>query len=73
MDFAPFDRRRHPPLPVREGYGAWARTYEAAVEAAMDEGVVDEAWLARKPQWARYRFHPVSFAMIWRRGSAASR
>lgn len=33
----------------------------------MDEGVVDDAWLAKKPQWERYRLHPVSFAMVWRK------
>jgi SAM-dependent methyltransferase len=33
----------------------------------MDEGVVDDAWLAKKPRWQRYRFHPVSFAMVWRK------
>jgi hypothetical protein len=33
----------------------------------MDEGVVDDAWIAKKPKWARYRFHPVSFAMVWRK------
>jgi SAM-dependent methyltransferase len=33
----------------------------------MDEGVVDEAWLAKKPQWQRYAGHPVSFAMVWQR------
>jgi SAM-dependent methyltransferase len=35
--------------------------------AEMDEGVVDDAWLAKKPKWERYRLHPVSFAMIWRK------
>ncbi|HMR33454.1 MAG TPA: methyltransferase domain-containing protein [Geminicoccaceae bacterium] len=34
---------------------------------AMDEGVVDDAWIARKPRWERFRHHPVSFAMVWRR------
>jgi hypothetical protein len=32
----------------------------------MDEGLVDDAWIAKKPQWQLYRFHPVSFAMVWR-------
>jgi SAM-dependent methyltransferase len=35
--------------------------------AEMDEGVVDDAWIAKKPKWERYRFHPVSFAMVWSR------
>jgi SAM-dependent methyltransferase len=33
----------------------------------LEEGLVDEAWLAKKPKWAKYRNHPVSFAMVWRR------
>jgi SAM-dependent methyltransferase len=30
---------------------------------AMDEGVVDDAWIARKPKWSRYLREPVSFLM----------
>jgi hypothetical protein len=33
----------------------------------MAEGVVDDAWIAKKPKWERYRLQPVSFAMVWRR------
>jgi SAM-dependent methyltransferase len=33
----------------------------------MDEGVIDEAWLAKKPKWDKYRNQPVSFSMVWRR------
>jgi SAM-dependent methyltransferase len=40
--------------------------------AEMDEGVVDDAWIAKKPQWERYRSHPVSFAMVWRRRGSSS-
>ena len=32
----------------------------------MDEGVIDEAWLAKKPKWRSYAGRPVSFAMVWR-------
>jgi SAM-dependent methyltransferase len=35
----------------------------------MDEGVVDEEWLAKKPKWRRLLHHPVSFSMVWRRPS----
>jgi SAM-dependent methyltransferase len=35
--------------------------------AEMDEGVVDDTWIAKKPRWERYRSHPVSFAMVWRK------
>jgi hypothetical protein len=31
--------------------------------------VVDDAWIAKKPKWQHYRFHPVSFAMVWRKRS----
>ncbi|GAA3739490.1 SAM-dependent methyltransferase [Spinactinospora alkalitolerans] len=33
----------------------------------MREGVVDERWLAVKPKWERFRGHPVSAALVWRR------
>jgi SAM-dependent methyltransferase len=33
----------------------------------MDEGVVDESWLRKKPKWQKYRNRPVSFAMVWQR------
>jgi SAM-dependent methyltransferase len=33
----------------------------------MDEGVVDDAWLEKKPKWRRYAGQPVSFAMVWAR------
>jgi SAM-dependent methyltransferase len=36
----------------------------------MEEGLVDDAWIARKPKWERYRFHPVSFAFVWRKNQA---
>jgi ubiquinone/menaquinone biosynthesis C-methylase UbiE len=32
----------------------------------MDEGLVDDTWLAKKPQWKTYAGLPVSFAMVWR-------
>jgi SAM-dependent methyltransferase len=35
--------------------------------AEMREGVIDEVWLELKPQWKRYRGHPVSFAFVWRK------
>lgn len=32
----------------------------------LDENVIDEGWLAEKPQWAKYLGLPISFAMVWR-------
>ncbi len=37
--------------------------------AEMDEGVVDDAWVAKKPKWERLRHHPVSFCLVWRRAA----
>jgi SAM-dependent methyltransferase len=39
----------------------------------MDEGVIDDAWIAKKPKWERYRSHPVSFAMVWRKQRGLTR
>jgi len=33
----------------------------------MDEGLVDDAWLRKKPKWEAYRGLPISFVMAWRR------
>jgi len=35
--------------------------------AEMKERVIDDAWLEVKPQWERYRGHPISFAFVWRK------
>lgn len=46
---------------VSAGLGAGWRLAE------MREGVVDERWLALKPKWERFRGHPVSAALVWRK------
>ena len=33
----------------------------------MDEGLIDNAWLQKKPKWAGYFGLPISFAMVWQR------
>ncbi|MEU1503836.1 class I SAM-dependent methyltransferase [Kitasatospora sp. NPDC005748] len=33
--------------------------------AEMAEAVVDDAWIALKPKWEKYRSHPVSAAYVW--------
>jgi SAM-dependent methyltransferase len=37
----------------------------------LRERLVDDRWIALKPRWAPYRNHPVSFAMVWRKATAA--
>jgi SAM-dependent methyltransferase len=33
----------------------------------LDEGLIDEAWLRKKPKWSQHTGLPVSFAMVWQR------
>jgi ubiquinone/menaquinone biosynthesis C-methylase UbiE len=33
----------------------------------MDEGIIDDDWIAEKPKWAKYLRHPVSFSMVWQK------
>jgi SAM-dependent methyltransferase len=33
----------------------------------MHERIVDDAWIASKPKWEKYRDRPTSFGMVWRR------
>jgi SAM-dependent methyltransferase len=37
----------------------------------MEEGVIDEAWLAKKPKWQKHAGRPVSFALVWGRAGTA--
>ncbi len=37
--------------------------------AELHEQVIDDAWVALKPKWERFRDHPISFAFVWTRGS----
>lgn len=34
----------------------------------MDEGLVDNTWLQKKPKWSHYAGLPISFSMVWRAG-----
>jgi SAM-dependent methyltransferase len=40
-DFARFDRRHYPTVPVREGYEAWAPTYDETVDDVMDLALLE--------------------------------
>jgi len=35
--------------------------------AEMREGLIDDAWLAVKPKWQRFRNHPISAAFTWQK------
>jgi SAM-dependent methyltransferase len=71
-----FERRDGEPVAIESHVHLFSDHIKAAHRAGwalveMDEGVVDHAWIAKKPQWERYRSHPVSFAMVCARRSSA--
>jgi SAM-dependent methyltransferase len=35
--------------------------------AEMKEQLIDDAWIALKPKWERFRGHPIAFAFVWRK------
>jgi ubiquinone/menaquinone biosynthesis C-methylase UbiE len=39
----------------------------------MDEGLIDDAWLRKKPKWKPYLGLPISFVMVWRRADEDSK
>ena len=66
-----FDRVPGEPITIRSYVHLLSDHVRAAHAAGwtlveMDEGLVDDAWLAKKPQWRPYAGLPVSFAMVWR-------
>ena len=51
-------------------YGVAVRNPNSAHAAGwrlteMEEGVIDDAWIAAKPKWADKRDRPISFARVW--------
>lgn len=34
----------------------------------MDEGIIDDSWIATKPKWQKYKNRPVSFCFVWKKG-----
>jgi len=33
----------------------------------MDEAVIDDDWLRKKPKWEKYKNRPVSFVLVWQK------
>lgn len=65
-----FDRAPGEPVTIRS-YVHLLSDHAKAAHAAgwslleLDEGVIDDAWLQKKPKWEVYLGVPVSFAMVW--------
>jgi SAM-dependent methyltransferase len=72
-----FDRKPGEPITIRS-YVHLPSDHVKAAHAAglalaeMEEGLVDDAWLAKKPRWLQYAGLPISFVMVWRRASAGA-
>lgn len=67
-----FDRAPGQPVTIRSYVHLISDQVKAARAAGwtlleMDEGLVDEAWLRKKPRWEAYAGLPVSFVMAWKK------
>jgi SAM-dependent methyltransferase len=67
-----FDRASGEPVTIR----SYVHLLSDHVKAAhafgwsleeMDEELIDDAWLRKKPKWGKYFGLPISFAMVWHR------
>jgi SAM-dependent methyltransferase len=71
-----YDRRPGEPVAI-ETYVHLLSDHVSAATAAglglleMRERLIDDRWLALKPRWEPYLGHPVSFALVWRKGRAS--
>jgi SAM-dependent methyltransferase len=67
-----FDRSPGEPVAIESHVHLFADHVRAAHLAGwrlaeMEEGLVDDDWIAAKPKWADRRDRPVSFAFVWER------
>jgi SAM-dependent methyltransferase len=67
-----FDRAPGQPVTIRSYVHLLSDHVKAAHAAGwalltLDETLVDEAWLRKKPKWQAYAGMPISFAMVWRK------
>lgn len=66
-----FERAPGDPVTIRSYVHLLSDHVQAARAAGlwlleMDEGLIDEAWLQKKPKWEGYFGLPISFSMVWR-------
>jgi len=67
-----FNRASGEPVTIRSYVHLLSDHVKAASAAGwslqeMDEGLVDDAWLQKKPKWEQYFGIPISFAMVWQK------
>lgn len=68
-----FERAPDEPVTIRSYVHLLSDHVKAAHAAGwslreLDEGLIDDAWVRKKPKWAGYLGWPVSFSMVWRLG-----
>jgi SAM-dependent methyltransferase len=68
-----FDRGPDDPVTIRSYVHLLSDHVKAARSRGwslleMEEGLVDDDWLAKDPKWGRHAGQAISFAMVWRRG-----
>jgi SAM-dependent methyltransferase len=66
-----FERASGEPITIRCYVHLLSNHVKAAQAAGwslleMDEGLVDDGWLRKKPNWEAYYGLPISFLMVWR-------
>ncbi len=67
-----FERSPGEPITIRSYVHLLSDHVKAAYAAGwslleMDEGLIDSAWLEKKPKWETYFGVPISFAMVWQK------
>lgn len=67
-----FNRAPGEPITIRSYVHLLSDHVKAAFGAGwslleMDEGLVDDVWLQKKPKWKSYFGTPVSFSMVWQK------
>jgi len=63
------------PITIRSYVHLFSHHVKAAFDVGwslgeMDEGLIDDEWLQKKPKWQKYLGLPISFVMVWQRQSA---
>ena len=66
-----FHRESGDPIAIETYVHLFSDHTKAAREAGlalieMEEGVIDEVWIKKKPTWRRFLGLPISFAFVWR-------
>jgi SAM-dependent methyltransferase len=69
-----FEIRSGEPLAIETHVHLMSDHVAAATDAGwtlreMKERLIDDAWVALKPKWERFRSVPISYAMVWQRPS----